>query len=286
MSDFLVAVAQTLRYSSENLNRITVLPWPIFVFLFLPLYAMVLSTSIWLLRGRAWPVACAYPVTIRAHSCRNNATGEWSRCHVHRRERTRRTDGHSIIPDLRRWQTVNRAGVVSEREDVVGRGLVRLHGSASTLLYRRGFARWPKDVVRFAPTWWSETKESWRTTRRRLSSIWHSPGAWRSILWPTAPPVEGVADQLPVVIRATRCSIYNVIAGLVLVCVAVFVPAPHDGYLDYMAGVCFMFTWGVLKEGVWLAEPAWLRRAAKDTWGWFWPFLIFGVVVGGLAQNN
>lgn len=280
MGDFLVFLAQALRAFGEWLSSRTQVPWPLVVGALLPVYAAGLSASIWWMRGRCWPVLCAYPSTTKGHACRNRVTGEWRRCHHHRRSRRRRTDQHTVVPELRRWQSVSRQGQVGTRADEVGRGLLLMNGRMSTLLYRRGFARPPTDVLRFVPVWWRESVELMRVARLRLQQVRDAPGRWRAILWSTPPSVGVVSDRLPVVIRATRFSVYAVAAGLLLVVTGVLLPPAAAPYADYCAAACFFITWAVLKQGVWLAEPAWLRLAGRDAWRWGWPFVAFAVVGG------
>lgn len=182
-------------------------------------------------------------------------------------------------------ETVTRSGQILGRDDEVGRGLLRMNGRASTLLYRRGFARPPSDVARFLPSWWREARELARVAQSRIRGLRASPGRWRALLWPTSPQVGGVADRLPVVIRATRASLYAVSVGLLLVTVTTVLPRKVTEYVNYAATFCFVGTWAVLKQGVWLADDRWASLAAKDTGRWAWPFLLFSVV-GGAALDQ
>jgi hypothetical protein len=200
---------------------------------------------------------------------------------LHRRRWQRRTDGHLVATGLRRWQTLNRSGQIVDRHGVIGRGLVRLNGKSSTLLFKRGFARPPSDVLRYLPTWWRENQELGRDIGARLQEIRLTPGSWRTVLWPSK-TVEGVADRLSIVIPATRASIYSVTVGLVVVVIAVLLPPAVAEYINYVAALCFVVTWAVLKEGILQADARWLSLAARDTWNWAWPFLAFSVL-GGLA---
>jgi hypothetical protein len=282
MADFLVFLAQSLSIFGRRLSSASPVPWPLLIAALLPAYVAVLSTVIWWMRGRIWQVRCAYPNTTRGHACRNPVIGEWSRCHHHRGRRQRRTDQHVVVPELRRWETVTRSGHVSSRDDEVGRGVLRMNGRASTLLYRRGFARPPMDVRRILPAWWREVLELARVAQRRLRALRDTPRRWRTVLWPAPPQVAGVADRLPIVIRATRASVYTVAAGLVFVLLAATLPQAATQYVNYGSALFFVSAWAILKQGVWLADDEWMRLAAKDTWRWAWPFLLFSVI-GGMA---
>lgn len=284
MADFLVFLAQALSAFGAKLSSAAPVPWPLLIAAMLPVYVALLSVVVWWMRGRAWRVRCAYPNTTSGHPCRNIVIGEWRRCHHHRGRRQRRTDQHVVVPGLRRWQTVTRSGQVSSRSDQMGRGLLRMKGRGSTLLYRRGFARPPGDVIRILPAWSREVLELVRVARRRLQAVHATPQHWRAILWPAAPLVGGVADRLPVVIRATRASLYTVATGLLLVAITVALPAAAKQYANYASALFFVCTWALLKQGVWLAESQWLRLAAKDSWRWAWPFLLFSVLGGTALQ--
>lgn len=284
MADFLVFLAQALSTSGRWLSRAAPVPWPLLIAALLPAYVAALSIAIWWMRGQAWQVRCAYPNTTKGHSCRNVVAGEWRRCHHHRGRRRRRTDQHVVVPGLRRWQTVTRSGQVSSRDDEMGRGLLRLNGRVSTLLYRRGFARPPGDVRRILPAWWREVLELARVAQQRLHALRAAPRGWRTILWPTPPQVGGVAERLPVVIRATRASLYMVAAGLLLVTITVVLPSRAAQCVNYASALSFVCTWAVLKQGVWLAEDRWMRLAARDSWRWAWPFLLFSVLGGAALQ--
>ncbi len=288
MGDFVVFVAQALAAFGLWLDSISPVPWPLLMAALLPAYASALSAWVWWMRGSVWPVLCEYPVTTRRRPCRNRVPGEWSRCHLHRRRWTRLTDSHAVNDSLRRWQTVTSKGKVVDRGDIVGRGFVRLRSGGSTLLYRRGFARPPSDVIRFLPRWWQELVQHGNALRERFGKLRRAPESWRQILLGRSPvAVSGVADRLVIVIHATRVTLVSAGLGLLLVALAVVMRPPVSNYINYAAAVCFMLTGGSLREGVWRAEPAWLRLAVRDLREWALPFFLFSVAGGwllGLGQ--
>jgi hypothetical protein len=285
MGDFLTFLAQALGVFSRWLGDRSPVPWPLLLAALFPVFAGGLSVWIWWLRGSAWPLFCDYPLTVRKHPCRNVAVGEWRRCRVHNKRWRRRTDRHMIEARLRRWQTVDRSGTVVDRQGVVGRGFVRLSSHQSTLLYRRGFARPPGDVVRFLPTWyhavrsqWSHLQEAWREVR---TERW----TWRRLLGVEKPPEvhQAVSGNLTEVIRATRIALGSFAVGLVSVGIAELLGTGGRTFLQYTAALLFVCTWAVTKEGIWAAEPRWSALAWRTTCRWAIPFFVFSVLGGSIV---
>lgn len=282
MTDFLVFLAQSLSIFSRWLGARTPVPWPLMLATLFPFFAATLSIWVWWLRGTAWPLRCDYPVTVRKHPCRNVVTGEWFRCRVHNKRWTRRTDRHVVEAKLRRWETVDRAGAVADRPDVVGRGFVRLSSQQSTLLYRRGFARPPGDVIRFIPNWYRIVRSRWRRLRVVASELRGERWSWRRLLDPgkSSDTHPVVSDVVPRVIHATRAALLSVAAGLILVAAAELAKGDIRSFLQYMAALCFVCTWAVMKDGIWAAEPNWPALAWRSTCRWAIPFFIFSVTGG------
>jgi len=111
--------------------------WPIFLALVLQVIAAGLNVVVWWSRGHAWPINCGYPLTTTGRgACRTRVLGEWRRCHLHRRRWLRRRDDHLIDPNLRRWQTI-KDGMVVDRDDLQGSGVVRRLAQLGTVLHHR-----------------------------------------------------------------------------------------------------------------------------------------------------
>ena len=161
--------------------------WPIGFVVVFQVLAFVLSIFIWVWRGRVWPLACDHPrTTTRGHKpCRNRVFGEWSRCHLHRRRWRRATDSHVVDPTLRRWETIRR-GVKVERTDLQGSGFVRRQSNVIGVLYRKGFARPPHDVLRLVP-------QLVRDYRQRFGELWAGFQQWRRRTPSTPNGVYGAA---------------------------------------------------------------------------------------------
>ena len=121
--------------------------WPIFLALILQLLVFLLSIFVWWSRATIWPIACAHPRTTGKGPCRNRVLGEWSRCRLHRTGWTRRSDHHSVDPNLRRWQTIRRGKVVEVENLQGGSGFLRTRTDLVGILYYRRFARPPRSAV-------------------------------------------------------------------------------------------------------------------------------------------
>ena len=181
-----------LRLFAQTLQGWVPIPWPLTILAFAPLAFVVLSIVVWFLRGTSWPVRCAYPTT-RSQPCKRVVPGEWFRCHDHRHPWTRKTDSHRVDPRLYRWQTSVR-GVVKDRDDIEGRGFLRLASNRAGVLFYHGFARPPRNI------YWQPLVDWWRKlfrVARRLAarqSLRVATGVTRS--------ESGVFDALDSVIQA------------------------------------------------------------------------------------
>jgi hypothetical protein len=287
MGDFLTFLAQSLGVFSRWMSSRSPVPWPLTLAVLFPAFAASMSTWIWWMRGTAWPLYCDYPVTVKKYPCRNVVTGEWFRCRVHNLRWTRRTDRHVVEASLRRWQTVDRTGAVVDRPNVVGRGFIRLSSNQSTLLYRKGFARPPMDVIRFLPAWYRAASGQWH----RLVEVWRElrsgQWSWRRLVGVEKSPEirPALAGTLPGVIGATRVALLLCASGLLAVGVAELLGTGARTALQYAAALSFVATWAVLKEGIWLAEPRWSALAIRTTWRWALPFFAFSVIGGNLVPS-
>ncbi|MGH3771411.1 MAG: hypothetical protein ACRDRW_08465 [Pseudonocardiaceae bacterium] len=183
--------------------------------------------------------------------------GEWRKCHEHREEQARKTDGHRINPNQRRWENqLEGEGVAL---DVQGRSFLRMRSHSDTLPYRQGFARWPEDVrnaavladyKRHLINRWSLLKSL--GIRGLFDSIDHS-----ARLTLTSP--DG-----PVVIRATRLTLMMVTLGLALVGVSILVHSPTGVIFEYCATFSFIIALAASRSGVGRADQRWLRKSLTD----------------------
>jgi hypothetical protein len=267
--------------------------WPVaFVVLFQAL-AFVLSVFVWVWRGRVWPVACDYPrTTTRGRKpCHNRVLGEWSRCHLHRRRWRRATDSHEVDPTLRRWETIHR-GVKVERTDLGGSGFIRRQSKGIGILYRKGFARPPRDVLRLAP-------QLARDYRQRFAELYAGFQHWRRRTGggEEQQKYAGASSLVPAVIYCTQFVLLVLAIALVLVAVAVLFRLLQPRYVsarvvvEYGAAFFFLaaaaFRSGILgrrvKPRVWEPEEEWLRQARKEATATF--FVMMAVAWAYAAFN-
>jgi hypothetical protein len=262
MADVLRLLVQALELFALTIDRWTTVPWPMVVGAFFPLVMFALSVVVWWLRGMVWPVACEYHPTTRGGACRNLTLGEWHRCWRHNRIWQRRTDRHNVQPEVPRW----------ERDDLYGRGFLRLRSNRIGLLYHQGFARRPREVFGVVGDHWRRLRElAWQVRQFGVAGLFRRSSATPSRL--------GVSEVLPQVITATRLALLLVLAGLGLVVIAVLQTGGAKIAVEYAATFLFLGAWMVVKNGIVALEPS---------WGWAaWAGAVYAiaglVVVAGLS---
>jgi hypothetical protein len=203
----------------------------------------------------SWPVPCAYPYTVKRKPCKNRAVGEWFRCHRHNRKWQRSTDGHIVIHSLRRWQTIKDGEIVENRR-ASGPSLFRTRALHSTLLYHRGFARPPLDVVRTLPSWRQQMIALWKERRTEVQKLrpMHLIHVWED-----RRSFERAGDLSPNLVRmlpAARTLLGSSAATLVSICLLPALPGNWSVIDRYLASIFFRVSWAVFKEGVWRAANA------------------------------
>ncbi|MGW2664431.1 hypothetical protein ACWCW7_26025 [Nocardia tengchongensis] len=268
------------------------IPWPLTFALVFPIIALILASLVWWSRGTSWPVRCDYPITTTGHPCRNRVWGEWRRCHHHRPGTHRR--GSREVRKLLRWQTVQRGGRLIERQDIRGHGFLRARSEVRGLLYYRGFARPPRNVIGFWRTWMSERRDG----LTKLVSQFRQVGGLRSFFAGTVDSTVrvGVSDRLPQVIWASRLTLLLAITGLALVGFAVWRNyGPDEVLVNYTATFAFIAAWAVARSGIWDGATAtsanpprgdWLRKAALHSVRWFGSFMIISVLADRLILKT
>jgi hypothetical protein len=269
--------------------------WPIGFLVVFQLLATVLNVFVWWWRGTVWPVDCAYPRTTTKgrKPCRNRVLGEWRRCQLHRRHWQRRTDSHAVNPTLRRWETIGRGGIVAERTDAEGSGVVRQRSNLIGVLYYKGFARPPRDVARLIP-------QLVRDYRRRLGEIRAALQLRRAGRRREAPrpKIAGASHVMPAVVHCTRFVLIVLGAALALEVVAVVLgvaaPSQAAGRVPFEYGAAFLlflagsaFRGGILgrrrKPGTWEPHVDWLPRAWREATA---TFLVMLAVAWAYAVLN
>lgn len=288
MEDLLHYVGQSLTILATWLNRISSpIPWPLVIaFLFLPL-VMTLRISLWILRGRVWPVACMYYHTQQRREdrpCRVLVPGEWKYCHHHKHAKVM-SDGHCCDPALNRWEE-RVGGAKRERSDIRGVGFISLLSNRNTLLFHKGIARRPGTVVKDLPEVWRQFIQGFRnfnglSIRRIFSASTHGP--------------VGVSARMPRVVRATRTTLVAFGIGLVLTGVSVILSHVSQALTQYTATTAFMVAWNSLRFGIWrdpTIEPRWIRTTAVDTGKGISVFIGLALIsllltnLNAAAQNN
>jgi hypothetical protein len=270
--------------------------WPIGFLVVLQVLSFVLGVFVWSWRGRVWPVACEYPrTTTRGRKpCRNRVFGEWRRCHLHRRAWRRSTDSHQVDPTLRRWETVRRGKKV-ERSDLQGTGFTRPKSNVIGVLYYKGFARPPRDVVRLVP-------QLVRDYRRRFAELWaYVKQRRRGRAGGPEEVKRGSASAVtPGVIYCTQYILLVLVIAVAVTAIAtvlrVRLPERQElrvvveyaaAFLFFLAGSAFRG--GILgrrlKPGVWQPDTDWLPRAWQDATSTFfillacaWGYAVFDAV--------
>lgn len=278
MNDYLSLLPSTLQWLSRRLSSLFNLPWPLWIGGLFPIYVAVVSVSLWFLRGRVWPVQCAYPRTSRGRDCQNWVPGEWARCRHHNQRRTYRF-GHAVNERLQRWQTFDSNDQVVDRPER-GVGTLRLRPASATLLYFKGYPRPPLKVVHVLP---SMVKKA--VQRLREARLWRRPSPPSAGSPPASNIVAGysertdIADGLERIVRATQFATGAFCAALVLTLIAV----PLDGLVQtvfqYLATLGFVLAWAATSSGIYGRQETWLRGAClKSLRWWAWIFVPVGLL--------
>lgn len=255
--DILHIFVQALILFANRLDRWFHIPWPLPVTVLLIPIVAVLDVVVWSLRGRVFRLCCGYYPTVERERCLNKVFGEWHKCHEHRAVRIRKTDGHRINPNQRRWENQVEGGGIAL--DVQGRGFLSMRSHRDTLLYCQGFARWPEDVLNAAV---------FADYKRRLAGRWAQlkalglRGLFESI--DHGARLIATSDDLPIVIRATRLTLVMATLGLVLVGVSILVPSPTSVIFEYCASFSFFTALTASRAGIVRAESGWLGQSLTE----------------------
>jgi hypothetical protein len=171
-----------------------------------------------------------------------------------------------------------------ERTDLEGSGFVRRQSNVIGVLYRKGFARPPRDVLRLVP-------QLVRDYRQRFGELWAGFQQWRHGIRRTERQLRqaGASGLLPSVIYCTQFTLLVLAVALVVVVVAVLLRKlrPDDvaarviaeylsAFLFFLAGAAFRG--GILghrvKPRAWEPRVDWLSHARKEATATFFVMLV------------
>jgi hypothetical protein len=247
-------------------------PWPVVVAAVALPVVWVLRFVIWVLRGTVWPVRCKHPVTTKRQggdsACRATVSGEWRYCRDHNRAAVNYR-GQRIDPDLPRWKTVV-DGKVVDRSDVSGAG------DGVSLLFYRGFARRPSQVLAAFPDMWAQRRAAVvdvvARLRRRGASV-PAPAAVGAVGRGPGPSQEERDRYRGVAVRAERAD--QALAtlrvalpvALLLTAGSAAVPGPIRVVVEYAALLALWVCVEVGRRGLW--QPAgdgdWRRQVVRSS---------------------
>lgn len=165
-------------------------------------------------------------------------------------------------PRLYRWQTSVR-GTVRDRDDLQGKGFLKLASNRAGVLFYHGFARPPRNI------YWQPLVDWWRKLLRLARQLAARQGL--RVATGVTPSQSGVFHALDSVIQATRVTLALVFSGLALVISAsLLLPLkdpPHGPGLAMQYGATFLFigAWIIVKEGILEPQPTWRRIAWSQT---------------------
>ncbi|WP_329079208.1 MULTISPECIES: hypothetical protein [unclassified Streptosporangium] len=264
MADVSELLGQLFAIFATWLDSVSPIPWPLILgLLFLPFVA-VLRITLWVLRGRVWPVACKYYHTQQRRSdkpCRTIVPGEWKYCRHHKKPGRVMSDKHVVVK-IPRWQTKTHSGRLVDRADIRGVGFVSLLSNRETFLFYKGVAKRPLYVFTRLPELGASWRDGWTQLRelRPKDIIRRAP--------PSTNAPSGVADRMPRVVRATRLTLGAFAFGLGLVGASIISEGGWRAGYQYGAVAAFVLAWEAIRFGVWKSpedEERWLRAALADT---------------------
>ena len=266
MYDYVSLLPSTLQWIAQLLTRASPIPWPLWIGGLFPVYVALVTVLLWFLRGTAWPVRCAYPVTSRKRDCMNFVPGEWHRCRHHNRSVEYRY-GHTVQVKLQRWERVGKRGEIVERP-ATGFGTFRTRPQGGTVLYYKGYPRRPLDVLRILPDKFKEAFRRIRQARLRAQDEAVPESAVSKVAWGGADSPD-VVENLDSVVGATRFSASCFAVGLVFTLVSIPLDGMGQAAAQYLAVLALVLAWAAVSSGLYKREFDWLREACYKAVKWW-----------------
>lgn len=269
MTDIFDGIGRCLILFATWLDKRTLLPWPLLIAAFFPILAVTLRTTLWVARGTTWPVQCKYFHTQQARTdkpCRSPVAGEWYYCRAHNRDIVY-GDGHRVEPKLERWMALqpavdrqNRGRRKVERHDIRGVGFVMLFSNRETLLFYKGLAKRPREVLPGLRTIPGDFRRRFQDLRRL--PLREALG-FRQADGENLP--LGVAAHMDRVVTATRWVLGSILIGLLFILLSVLLSGGWQTIAEFVASTAFITGWSLFRYGIWKEEDSdWIREGLRE----------------------
>ena len=252
--------------------------WPLWIGGLFPVYAALLSFGVWVLRGRVWPVRCLYPWTQEEWPCENWVAGEWYRCRRHNTvRRYKHHGGHWVDPSIPRWKIGDYSqGILVDRPEG-GVGFLSVRPASHALLYKKGYARRPGDVILGFPQYVRDCYKRIASVRLRSSP---EPNDANLVLGKQGVR-NATADNLQSVVGATQFALVTFAVAILVTLIAMFLPVPRQSYMQWVGTLAFVCAWCSLSTGIWQRRKDWLTGSLWKTFRW-WLTIFAPVAVANL----
>jgi hypothetical protein len=214
-------------------------------------------------------------------ACENWVAGEWFRCHKHNTVRYyKHHGGHWVDPQIPRWKIGDYSRGLLVDRPVEGVGFISVRPVNHALLYRKGYARRPSDVILAVPQYI-------RDGYRRIASM-----RLRSPAQPDSTTLilgkQGVrnatAENLKSVVGATQLALATFTFAVVVSLIAMFLPVPQQSYMQWMGTLGFVCAWCSLSAGIWQRREDWLGGSLWKTLKW-WLTIFAPVAIANLLLS-
>jgi hypothetical protein len=194
--------------------------------------------------------------------------------------------GHEVDPTIKRWQQADRNGKLIDRP-AIGVGVLRVRPSGHALLYQKGYARKPLDVVKLVPEFLKKTFRRLGGMRFRGVSNKASPVTTAASVGITEMK-NSVAEGLLSVIQATQFATVTFGFALLTTLISVFLRAAPQSAAQWVATLGFVLAWAAVSSGVYQKSDEWLYGACAKSLKW-WGFFFVPVAILNLfftVANN
>ena len=156
--------------------------------------------------------------------------------------------------------------------------------ASHALLYRKGYARRPSDVVIAAPQYIREGFQ--RLKSMRVSNPFKTDEG--TLILGRQGVRDATADNLQIVVQATQFALFTFAFALLVTLIAMFLPTPQQSLMQWMGTLGFVCAWSGLSAGIWQRREDWLMGSLWKTVKWwltiFAPVAIFNLFLSPPAS--